>query len=93
MNTLCIIIAIVELIVNIKLFFFKVLVFYQISRVYVACANLRYCGTNNQSFTFCGTSGITIPPQSYKLSTNVYLWQYKILLLLIFALITFPIDV
>ena len=40
LHTLCIIIAIVELIENIKLFFFKVLVFCQISHVYVACANL-----------------------------------------------------
>ena len=38
MNTFSIIIDIVELIENIKLFFFKVLVFCQISRVYVACA-------------------------------------------------------
>ena len=42
MNTFCMLTATVELIENIKLFFFKVLVFYQISRVYVACANL-YC--------------------------------------------------
>ena len=42
MNTFCIIIAIVELIENIKLFFFKVLIFCQISRVYVTCANLCF---------------------------------------------------
>ena len=42
MNTFGITIAIVLLIENIKLFFFKLLVFCQISRVYVACANL-YC--------------------------------------------------
>ena len=34
--------CIVELIGNVKFFFFKVLVFCQISRVYVACAKL-YC--------------------------------------------------
>ena len=40
MNTFCIIIVIVELIENRKLCLFKFLSFCQISRVYVACANL-----------------------------------------------------
>ena len=39
MNTVYIIIAIVELIENITLFFVKVFVFCHISRVYVACPN------------------------------------------------------
>ena len=43
MNTFCINIAIVELIKYIKLFFFQVLAFFcEISRIYVACANLCF---------------------------------------------------
>ena len=63
MNTLCIIIAIVKLIENIKLFFFKVLVFCQISLV---CKLVPYyCGTNSRRFNFHGTSGNPILPQFF----------------------------
>ena len=64
MNTLCIIITIIELIENIKLFFLKVLVFCQISCIYIACENL-YCIIVKlipEVLLFAGPSENPIPP-------------------------------